>query len=210
MTKDIFDKAIESLENMSDEEFVALVEECDKEIPEDAEELYLPPEDAIIVKPVRDPSISHLKEIAEEKYKIRLIRDNNPELKNRAFSGGVIVLGEFDNKDNETAAFFHELAHELWCKIMEDLGSDLHRSFSFASIEGAMWELGFNLAHIHGYDWEFGHPVYKYAYSELSTYFFDGEYDRHLFSQKDILYVVKRWNRYKKVKSNGETDKRVD
>lgn len=122
---------------------------------------------------------NYLIELAK-KYDIKLIRSTEICEDNEGASAGCdeIMLGNFDNKDNEIFAFFHELAH---CKFNNDmeklLGIKAPMKLSFLSNEGLCWEYGLYLAKANGYEWSFDSEVYKYAYSRYLTYV-AGEYDR--------------------------------
>ena len=125
--------------------------------------------------------IEQLREIAK-KHKLNLHTDTtcegclNPN--QGASAGDDIYLGTFDNIDNLTAAFFHELAHHLVHNIFKQCNL-MYIHFSFLSNEIVCWELGFSLAHKYGYSWLPGHAVFKYAYKCMSSYI-DTEYDKYL------------------------------
>ena len=102
------------------------------------------------------------------KYRVKVtFNDNETEDKNNGgSSGNEIWLGEFDDVDLLTIAFFHELAHCLSHNILP------HRKYcsSILADEGFAWEYGFELASQYGYTWDIKHKVYKYAEKNLLSY----------------------------------------
>ena len=124
---------------------------------------------------------------------------------NSGSAAGEIFLGRFDDKENMTIAFFHELCHcvayGLLCgKINSE---DTFRISSHLAHEGFIWEHAFFMAAEYGYSWPYDHSVYKYAYKCLFTYVFN-EYDDFLrnnnVSDYDIEKEIKYW------KFRGELD----
>ena len=110
--------------------------------------------------------IKTLQTIARQ-YNVKVVFNSEMEDKNAGGNAGdEIFLGEFDDVDLLTIAFFHELAHSLYSKIMP------HNEYysSILANEGFAWEYGFELAAQHGFEWGIEHNVYKYAEKNLRSY----------------------------------------
>ena len=110
-----------------------------------------------------------------EQYQINVWFDLETEEKNMGSSAGnEIWLGVFDDKELLTIAFFHELAHCLYAKVLP------HNEYcsSILAQEGFCWEYGFELAAQHGYQWGIQHKVYQYAKKNLLSYVKEETYDR--------------------------------
>ena len=131
--------------------------------------------------------IKQLKAIAKE-YNIEAefnVKDMDGRGRNAGSAGDKMVwFSPFDDKDNLTAAFFHELGHCLFNNIFNKAGLSSTHYFCSLSGEATCWEIGFMLAEKHGFKWEYDHPVYKFAYASLFSYVF-GEGDDYL--RKDIF-----------------------
>lgn len=116
--------------------------------------------------------INKLQTIAN-KYRVKVTFNvNETEDKNNGgSSGNEIWLGEFDDVDLLTIAFFHELAHCLSQTVLN------HRKYcsSILADEGFTWEYAFELAARHGYTWDIKHKVYKYAEKNLRSYVRESE-----------------------------------
>ena len=138
----------------------------------------------------------YLVEIAK-KYNIKLTRSEYCGYNEGASAGDEIMLGDFDDKDKEIVAFFHELAHCTFRKDIEKIHNIKAPKFlSFLSNEGLCWEYGLYLAKINGYEWELNSEIYKYAHEQYLTYICN-EYDRSLYrneynkSAEEIIYKLK-------------------
>ena len=112
--------------------------------------------------------INRLKSIADQ-YKVKVTFNADTEENN---NGGCAEnerwLGEFDDVDLLTIAFFHELAHCLSQAVL------VHRKYCSSRLadEGFAWEYGFELAAQYGFTWDIKHKVYKYAEKNLRSYIY--------------------------------------
>ena len=110
--------------------------------------------------------IEQLKRIADQ-YQVNVTFNCETEEKNNgSYAGNEMWLGEFDDIDLLTVAFFHELAHCLSKTVL------VHRKYCSSRLadEGFAWEYGFELAARYGYTWDINHEVYRYAEQRLRTY----------------------------------------
>lgn len=104
--------------------------------------------------------------IIATKYNVSVQRDTeNCEDNSGSSAGKEIWLGNFDDSEIETAAFFHELGHTLSSKVCK-------RGYTMTrlSSEGLAWELGLGIAFEHGYKWDRDSPVMIWAREQLKTY----------------------------------------
>ena len=110
--------------------------------------------------------ISKLQRIAE-KNNVKVTFNSEMETPNYGSSAGnEMWLGLFKDKDLLTIAFFHELAHCLYTKVLP------HNKYcsSILAQEGFCWEYGFELAAQYGFEWDIKHRVYEYAERMLWSY----------------------------------------
>ena len=109
---------------------------------------------------------TYLINIAKE-YNVTIKRDTkNCEDNQGASAGRDIYLGNFDDTEIETVAFFHELGHILSNEIVCKRGYTM----TTISSEGLAWELGLGIAFEHGYEWDYNSHVMKWARDQLRTY----------------------------------------
>lgn len=112
-----------------------------------------------------------LKNIAKS-YDIEIFRSKNCD-KNQGAYGVAIELGEFDDKDIEKMAFWHEMGHALYSKIIKkglEIDEVNNQPLSLLSKECEAWELGLNIAKKYGYEYEYGCKERIYALKCLLTY----------------------------------------
>lgn len=102
------------------------------------------------------------------KYNVSVQRDTeNCEDNHGACAGKDTWLGNFDDSEIETVAFFHELGHALSNELVCKRG----RTMTKLSGEGLAWELGLGIAFEHGYTWDYDSNVMKWAREQFRTYF---------------------------------------
>lgn len=121
--------------------------------------------------------------------------DNTIPFNQAASYGEFICMNTYNNVDNLTAAFFHELAHCKFDAIREKAELPVSGFACMLSNESMCWELGFSLAAKYGYTWKYDHPVYVYAYRCLFTYVF-GDSDDYLRQDMPIKRIrrdIENW-----------------
>lgn len=127
-----------------------------------------------------------LKKIANE-YDINIIRSDNCE-KNQGAWGYEIELGEFDDKDIERMAFWHEMGHAIYSKIIKKgLESDRLNNLLLNKLtnECTAWQIGLDIAMKYGYEYGYGCKERLYALECLKTYYEnkeDFEYELNKYS----------------------------
>ena len=105
--------------------------------------------------------------IIADKYNVTVQRDTENCDDNAGGSAGKdIWLGNFNDPEIETVAFFHELGHTLSNKLVCKRGSTMTK----LSDEGLAWELGLGIAFEHGYEWDYYGHVMIWAREQLKTY----------------------------------------
>lgn len=111
-------------------------------------------------------NLDNLNDIAKQ-YGCILTRDTvNCNRNSGAQSGNELWLGEFDDKEIEAAAFFHELGHYISTRELKP-----EYWLCRMSCECLAWEYGFKLAREHGFNFDYdGHKVRKYARECLLSY----------------------------------------
>lgn len=117
-------------------------------------------------------------------------------------SGDLIVMNTFNNIDNFTIAFFHELAH---CLRSRD--KMLATKYNIRLLEESYcWTNGIWLADLNGYRWEDPHhPVWSYVYRCIFSYIFT-EYDdcyRKDISVKAIHKDIENWLERSRTEDRG-------